>query len=222
MQPLKKGNLSEQVYETIRNALMDGRYQPGERLTIRGLADELAVSITPVREAIFRLVSERALEMKAATAIHVPIISADQLREIQLIRGLLEGQAAETAAQNATPERVARLEAIQQAFQEALLSDPLKASYHNRDFHFALLEMVDLKLLYATVENMWVLMGPLLRMYHQQLPTRDLNVEDHDHNDVLRGLRQKDGAMAREAIQNDIRLGLKLVEWLEAKGQEAT
>lgn len=82
LQPLKKRNLSETVYEEIRSALMEGRYEPGERLTITRLAKELGVSITPVREAIFRLVSDRALEMKAATAIHVPEITAAQLREI--------------------------------------------------------------------------------------------------------------------------------------------
>lgn len=77
---IAKGNLSEQVYETIRASLMDGRYEPGERLTIASLAEQLGVSITPVREAIFRLVTERALEMRAATSIHVRRLTADELR----------------------------------------------------------------------------------------------------------------------------------------------
>lgn len=55
LQKINKGNLSEQVYGTIRSSLMDGRYEPGERLTIASLAEQLGVSITPVREAIFRL-----------------------------------------------------------------------------------------------------------------------------------------------------------------------
>ena len=67
------------------NALVEGRYEPGEKLTIAGLAKELGVSITPVRETIFRLASEKALEMKAATAIHVPELTPDQMREIQRI-----------------------------------------------------------------------------------------------------------------------------------------
>ena len=56
---------------------------------------------SPVREAIFRLVSEQALEMKAATAIHVPLLDSERLQEIQLIRVQLEGVAAERAAGHA-------------------------------------------------------------------------------------------------------------------------
>ncbi len=47
---------------------MDGQLSPGERLTIAGIAEQFGTSITPVREAIFRLVSERALDMRAATS----------------------------------------------------------------------------------------------------------------------------------------------------------
>ncbi|MDF9773546.1 GntR family transcriptional regulator [Pseudomonas baetica] len=46
--PIDKGNLSERVYSIIRTALMDGQYQPGDRLRISALAEEFGVSITPV------------------------------------------------------------------------------------------------------------------------------------------------------------------------------
>lgn len=220
LQPLKKGNLSEQVYAAVRNALMDGKYEPGERLTISGLAKELEVSITPVRETIFRLVSERALEMKAATAIHVPEISADQLREIQTIRILLEGKAAEVAASKVTPKKLKQLEEIHQAFQKAASHDPLKAAYLNREFHFALLEAADMPMLFATVENMWTLMGPLLRMFHVETPVRDLTSGQHGHFEVLEGLRTKNGDLARQAIQDDIALGLNMIPWIEARTLE--
>ena len=72
LNPISNANLSDQVYGSVRNALVEGRYEPGQRITIARLAKELGVSGTPVREAIFRLVTERALEMKAATEIRVP------------------------------------------------------------------------------------------------------------------------------------------------------
>ncbi len=221
LQPVNKGNLSEQVYAAVRNALMDGKYEPGERLTISGLASELGVSITPVRETIFRLVSERALEMKAATAIHVPEISADQLREIQTIRMLLEGKAAEVAASKVTPKQFAKLEETHKAFQETAAKNPMKAAYLNREFHFALMEIAEMPMLYATVENMWTLMGPLLRIYHVEAPSRDLTSGRHGHFDVLQALKERDGAMAQKAIQDDISLGLNMVAWIEARALEA-
>jgi DNA-binding GntR family transcriptional regulator len=63
LKTIEKENLSSRVYSEIRNALMNGQYEPGERLRISALAEQLGVSITPVREAIFRLVSEQGLEM---------------------------------------------------------------------------------------------------------------------------------------------------------------
>lgn len=221
LQPLKKGNLSEQVYASVRNALMDGKYEPGERLTISGLAKELDVSITPVRETIFRLVSERALEMKAATAIHVPEISADQLREIQAIRVLLEGKAAEEAAGKISAAKLKKLENLHEAFRKAAATDPLKAAYINREFHFALVEAADMPMLYATVESMWTLMGPLLRIFHLETPIRDMTSDGHDHFAVLEGLRRKDGDMAREAIQKDIRLSLNMLSWIEERAKKS-
>lgn len=220
LQPLKNGNLSEQVYASVRNALMEGKYEPGERLTISGLAKELDVSITPVRETIFRLVSERALEMKAATAIHVPEISAEQLREIQVIRVLLEGKAAEEAASKISSAKLKKLESLHESFRKAASSDPLKAAYINREFHFALVEAAEMPMLYATVESMWTLMGPMLRIFHLETPIREMTSEGHDHFVVLEGLRRKDGDMAREAIQKDIRLSLNMLSWIEARAKQ--
>ena len=50
LKPVKKENLSVRVYNEIRNALINGQYEPGERLIIGELAQEMGVSITPVRE----------------------------------------------------------------------------------------------------------------------------------------------------------------------------
>src|SRR5688572_26657613 len=116
LKTIEKENLSSRVYSEIRDALMNGQYEPGERLRIAPLAEQMGVSITPVREAIFRLVSEKGLEMKAATAVHVPIITAEHLREIQLIRHHLEGAAAERAATNMSRDDYARLEDLQERF----------------------------------------------------------------------------------------------------------
>ncbi|MGA0543080.1 GntR family transcriptional regulator [Neotabrizicola sp. VNH66] len=215
---IAKGNLSEQVYATIRASLMDGRYEPGERLTIAALAEQLGVSITPVREAIFRLVSERALEMRAATSIHVRRLTAAELREIQIIRHHLEGEAAAQAAQKISRAALKRLEDLQEAFARAAASDPLEASRVNREFHFRLAEAAEMPLLYATIESMWAQMGPLIHLYHQHTPTRVLVSGDHGHYPVLRALAAGDAAGARAGIQADIGVGWVMVAWLEAKG----
>jgi DNA-binding GntR family transcriptional regulator len=218
---INKGNLSEQVYGTIRASLMDGRYEPGERLTIASLAEQLGVSITPVREAIFRLVTERALEMRAATSIQVRSLTAPELREIQLIRHHLEGETAAQAAVKISQQNLAALETLHADFTRAAARDPLEASRINRAFHFKLAGAAEMPLLYATIEGMWAQMGPLIHLYHLNTPTRVLVSGDHGHHHLLRALKAGDPEAARRAIQADIGVGTVMVEWLEGNGNGA-
>jgi DNA-binding GntR family transcriptional regulator len=222
LKPIEKGNLSERVYANIRNALMDGEYQPGDRLRINSLAEELGVSITPVREAIFRLVSDHVLEMKAATAVYVPELTPEQLREIQLIRFLLEGEAAGLAAERITPKELGRLQDIQHEFQRAAAVDPKQAALLNREFHFGLIAAARMPMILNTVENMWVMMGPLLRTFHIEMPKRDLASGKHKHFDVLDGLKKRDSGQAKRAIQDDIAWGKVMIEWVEKRAAEIT
>lgn len=214
---IKKENLSEQVYGSIRDSLMDGLYAPGQRLIIASLAEQLGVSITPVREAIFRLVTERALEMKAATSVHVRSLTADELREIQTIRKHLEGEAAAQAARRISSRALKELEKLHERFMSAAATDPVQASHLNREFHFALVEAAGMPLLYATIESMWAQMGPLIHLYHINTPVREIVSAQHGHYNVLKALAERDSEAARRAIQRDIGVGTVMVEWLEAK-----
>lgn len=217
LKTIEKENLSSRVYSEIRNALMNGQYEPGERLRISALAGQLGVSITPVREAIFRLVSEQGLEMKAATAVHVPMITADHLREIQLIRHHLEGAAAEHAAAIISREAYADLEELQERFVAAAAVNPKKASKLNREFHFAILHAAQMPTLFNVVDALWVSLGPLLQIFHVRAPKRDLRRDRHRHEDVLIALKKRDGAGARKALQADIAWGNLMVQWLEQR-----
>lgn len=219
LRPLRNGNLSEQVYDAVRDALVEGRYEPGQRLTIAGLAKELGVSITPVRETIFRLVSEKALEMKAATEIRVPELTPEQFREIQRIGFLLEGEAAEVAAQKITPQQLKSLEDIQKQLVEAARGNPTRAARLNRRFHFNLMAVADMPLVHATVENMWALKGPILRIYQLEALGKAA-MEQHAHYDVLDGLRSGDGRKAREAIQRDIAGCNDMIAWIKERQKE--
>ena len=67
--------LHERTYQELKTAIMSGKFMPGEKLTVRGLSEELGVSAMPARAAILRLAAEKALAlakmeetMKAAVA----------------------------------------------------------------------------------------------------------------------------------------------------------
>lgn len=210
-------NLSTQLYNNLRISLMDGQYKPGQRLTISGIAEEYGTSITPVREAIFRLVSERALEVRAATSVQVPDLSPQSLREVQKIRLELEGAAAFRAAELATKADLKALKAINADFIKAAATSPAKASLLNRDFHFAVLRLAQMPILEGICENMWVLMGPFLRTFHDRMPVRQLSSDNHKHYDLLAALEAGDPERSRASMQEDIRWGDEIIRMLEAE-----
>lgn len=197
-------SLSLQLYESLRLALMNGQYAPGHRFTIAGLAEEYGTSITPVREAIFRLVSERALEMRAATSVQVPRFETRQLLEIQAIRVELEGRAAYEAAGRVTDKDLDELRAIHAEFIAAAARDPNEASILNRDFHFAVLKLADMSILEGVCETMWALIGPFLLIFHQRMPKREIASNEHKHHELLDALAAGDRERSRRAIQDDI------------------
>lgn len=216
---LNKESLSEQIYRNLRLALMDGEYRPGARLTIAGVADLYGTSITPAREAIMRLASEKALDFVAATSVAVPVLTPRDLREIVAIRRELEGMAAHRVGEIATPTTVAEFEALNARFAAAAAQDPRDAALHNRAFHFLILRRAGLPYIETICESMWTLMGPFLRSFHEEMPMRELSADDHHHFRFIEALRRNDAPAARKAMRTDIDWSNTLIDRLERAGQ---
>jgi DNA-binding GntR family transcriptional regulator len=109
-------SLGDQAYNVLRQRIADGEYAAGQRVTERGLATELGVSPTPVREAIRRLEHERLLERLDGRTLTVAKPSVHRLFELSLIEGALAGVAAQLAASSATQRE---LEVIRATHQRA-------------------------------------------------------------------------------------------------------
>lgn len=93
--------LSNQAYLALREDITAGRFEPGAKITERGLADDLGVSPTPVREALRRLEHERLIERDSVRTIRVADPSISRLYELTLIEAALRGVAARLAAERA-------------------------------------------------------------------------------------------------------------------------
>jgi DNA-binding GntR family transcriptional regulator len=206
LQPIKRGSFSEEIYDQLRAGLMNGFYEPGERLLIAQIAAEMGTSVTPVREAIFRLAADGMLEIQKAHSVVVPRLTTRQIAELKTIRALLEGESAAVAATLATPEQIAEITRINDAFFACMRGgDPRQASEYNREFHLAVVAIAEMPILLATVETMWARMGPMIYRNNLDLLTRRDYGPDHDHYRVIDGLQRHNSALARVAIQNDIR-----------------
>ena len=93
------------AYALILEAIETGIYRPGDRLVESELADRFRVSRTPIREALQRLETQSLLSRDGRSLI-VASLDHNQLAELYVVRGELEGLAARLAARHATPEEV--------------------------------------------------------------------------------------------------------------------
>ncbi|WP_207539584.1 GntR family transcriptional regulator [Sabulicella rubraurantiaca] len=195
--------LAARVHQWLRQELMRSRFRPGEKLKLRDLAEELGVSLTPVREALARLVSENALEQVDHRSARVPLLSDERLNEVCELRMELEGKAAERAAERASPADADRLAGIHARMSEARLAGRApEMLIENERFHMELCNLADMPVLQQIVEGLWLRCGPLnFALLHMRFLHRP---EEHPHNEIIRALRARDGALARLAVQRDI------------------
>ena len=132
-------SLTMQVENSLKGALITGSLKPGARLITKEIADKLGTSITPVREALLRLVSAGALQATPAQAFLVPEVTLERYNEINAIRKQLEPMAVAAACQNMTETKLDALRALSDNFSTAMhQGDVQKAIHANRVFRFTL------------------------------------------------------------------------------------
>lgn len=201
---VERESLGETVYSRVAEALIKGRFAPDARLTIRDLAQSLGTSVTPVRDAILRLIQDEALVQKSAREVRVPIITLERYREIRQIRLKLEGLAAREAALKAKARDVERLRDLIDRNEQAIADkDWIGGLELNQTFHFALADIASMVVLRGILNRLWLQMGPLIaESYHEGGRAMIDN-----HYKVLAAIENRDADAAENAIVADITEG---------------
>lgn len=211
--------LGERVYQDLRELLLAGQVAPGEKFTLRGLAEAIGVSPMPVREAVGRLAAEGALEVMPNRAIRVPIMTRDGFIELRTIRIELEGLAAELAAARANDQEIERIAGHQLLFAEESVKeepDGAVAIRANKDLHFEVYRAARMPRLLQLIESLWLQIGPVLNLDLRASGRRLREVEAHKHHaQLVEALRRRDGPAARAALVADI---CSAAEFILARG----
>lgn len=148
---------------------MSGLLQPGRRLTMRGIAAALDVSVTPAREAIHLLVAEKALQLAAPRTVIVPRLDQRTYLEIIRIRMALETMACEMALPRITRSDIDQLKAINAAHYEAIEArDVSRILERNEAFHFSIYRRADMPNLIDIIESQWLRIGPTFNLLYPQ------------------------------------------------------
>jgi DNA-binding GntR family transcriptional regulator len=189
-----RSTVQDGVYQRLSEALMNGRLDPGQQLTIASIADMCGTSHMPVREALRRLAAEGALEVASTGSAHVPAASRGRLDDLCEARVINEGAAGAKAAANASPVMIRRLEAIMADYFEAAREHDLAGmTTRNQEFHFTIYRAAHSPVLLRVIETLWLQFGPFLRLLtrHVEPLVQPLERDSYTthHYDILEALR---------------------------------
>ena len=192
--------LRELVFTTLRQAILKGELQPGERLMEIQLAEKMGVSRTPIREAIRKLAAEGLVTMIPRKGAIVAGISEKMLKDVLRVRMTLEKMAYEGAFENITDQAIEELRTAEAEFETAVDSgDLVSIAEADEKFHFIIYNAAGndklREILNSLKENMY-----RYRMeYAKNRDVRSELIEDHR-------------AIVATLADRDAENGLKLVE----------
>jgi DNA-binding GntR family transcriptional regulator len=208
------------VYEELRRRLITGRIAPGVGLSTRGLALELGVSQTPVRDALSRLSAEGAVVIRSKRRVEAPPMTPDRFADLLECRLLLEPRAAVLALPRIDAAALERLRAIDAALDRAIeAGDVIGYMNANAAFHFGLYRASGRETLNRLIETLWLRFGPFMRTVYSHYGAADL-VDQHQR--ALDAIAAGDAAALGAAIASDIADGMGLIgrSRLGAEGPE--
>ncbi|MEG5548319.1 GntR family transcriptional regulator [Enterobacter wuhouensis] len=192
-------SLTMQVELSLKGALITGSLKPGARLITKEIADKLGTSITPVREALLRLVSAGALHATPAQAFLVPEVTLERYKEINAIRKQLEPMAVAAACAHMSESRLDALRELSDKFHEAMQKGNVQQALHtNRIFRFTLYQYAEMPTLSALIEQLWVRIGPCINYLHEEL--KDVPAKTYHYAELLFALERKDAEASQKAI----------------------
>ncbi|WP_070988576.1 GntR family transcriptional regulator [Halofilum ochraceum] len=198
--------VQEWVYRQLKERILTGQFVPGRSVTLRGIAAMLEVSPTPVREALRRLVSERALEVHGNRRVSVPTMTRRKFDDLCAVRVSLETLAAERAMPHIDAGHLERLRRLDAEVDEAVENGEINRYLHrHREFHFSIYELGSAEVLMPLIESVWLQFSPFLRLVVSHIGV-DYIVDRHA--DALNALERQDHAALRFAIEADVREGL--------------
>ena len=199
----------EAVYRALRVAIMHGELEPGQSVTIRGLASNFGVSMTPAREAVRRLSAEGALSISSTGRVATPELSNERIEELASIRALLEPELASRALPRAHLNLLERLSNINSLIDQAIVKDDaVDYIRRNLEFHRTLYLRAQAPAMLALVETVWLQLGPTMRSLYSQLQRREAS---HNHRLAIAALKVGDEPSLKLAIRADVTQGLRML-----------
>lgn len=194
-------NLRDSAYFALRDAFTRGEFALGDAVSLRDLAGQLGISMTPVREAVRRLVAEGALVDKPNRTLAVPAFDQQRMHELKSARLALEPLLLDAALHRVTPETMAQLDSI--ISQPSSKANGMPDLSLNYDFHFTLYRESRSEVLLPLVEGLWLQYAAYLNLIVRQ-DVAPLVDEHAHHRELVIALKMGNSKAAEKALIDDI------------------
>lgn len=210
-----KYSLRGRVFHKIRDDILSGKYEEHEELKEVAIGEELGVSRTPVREALRQLELEGLIQIIPNKGAYVTGITQKDVKDIYMIRSLMEGLCAKWACEHITKEQMDEME-----------ENVYLAEFHASKGHLDQLAELDNRfhdIMYEACDSK--MLEHLLKDFHQyvlRVRKKTLNnvnrgsASNHEHELIMEAIKQKDGEKAEQlanrhminAYENMVKNGL--------------
>jgi DNA-binding GntR family transcriptional regulator len=195
---LRTRSRADLVYDSLRDAIWEGRYAHGERLREEEIGRALGVSRTPVRAALQRLQQCGLLVIGAGRGLVVAELTRQQVLELYAMREILEGSAARFAARHANPAEIEILYHLQRALAGAA-DDAIALIKLNRRFHQTIYEAAHNQYLTQALDTLHDSLA-LLHNTTFRMPNRRRE-SDAEHLTIVAAIERRDADEAERAAR---------------------
>ncbi len=195
-----KVRLNQHAYEAIKQDIIDGVLQPGTLISENELTEKLGISRTPVREALYRLESDRFLKIFPKKGILIPDISLKDVRDLYSIRAVLEPFAARLATGYIKLEDVERFRIV---FEAENIGSPIELITIDQEFHNLLVKHSNNDYLIS------LLTGFYDHLHRLRVIIRDKIFEERsriyaEHQEVIRALLARDEKQVESTLRKHL------------------
>ena len=195
--------LRDVVFYTLRQAILKGELEPGERLMEMQLAEQLGVSRTPIREAIRKLELEGLVLMIPRRGAIVAKITEKDLRDVLEVRSSLERLSTEIACERMYEDTIMELKKAQEAFKEALAQDDITLqAQRDVEFHDVIYKATDNLRLIQMLNNLREQMYRYRLEYLKDGLAHQTLIEEHEA--IIEALSKRDKDTATKIMVRHI------------------
>nr|WP_296765977.1 GntR family transcriptional regulator [Rhodococcus sp. (in: high G+C Gram-positive bacteria)] len=188
------------ILDELKRVILSGDAPPGTPIPLNEVAEVFGVSRIPVRESLKTLIGERLVDHRPNLGYTVAQLTSAELREMYIVREVLETAALATAVELATAEDHRRATAANDALEQSITADdPREYHRQSREFHMSLTRPSRMKRLLHMLDAAWNITEPVQPMVH--VAGSDRETLHSDHRKMLDAFLARDSALLLESAQ---------------------